>query len=138
MANAVILKNRRPKLVIEYMGGKNLGRCYNSVLYKITSTSPLSMKNFEVLREAGVMDVGQNMDVHVLSEDGSRKPAPPRLDGSTKVVPTGFDVVNHVEIDALGNVINENPINPISLTPYHPGRFPYYEYECEFTIDSSD
>ena len=50
---------RRPSLVIEHLGGRNLGRCYNAMFYRVTSTQALSRDDLSRLRDIGFLGYGQ-------------------------------------------------------------------------------
>jgi hypothetical protein len=57
-------------LKIEYVGGKNLGRCYNASYYRITSKYPLPKVTLEKLFHAGVLGIGQEFGFNTLMRDG--------------------------------------------------------------------
>jgi hypothetical protein len=49
-----------PRLVVESLGGKNLGRCYNATYFKIKSLNrPLSDSDITALRDMGWLGYGQ-------------------------------------------------------------------------------
>ena len=113
------IKNPRPTLVIEYTGGKNLGRCYNSASYKITSTYVLDEKTLKALFYAGVIGYGQEFHIHS------------KVGRASEIA--GIDVKEWVD-----DVTGEPAINPYTKNLYAPSEQPYYVYNVESRVDSSD
>ena len=64
----------RPKLTIEYVETRNLGRCFNSTSYKITSIARLSTKTINALFDAGLLGCGQSFRISSQC-DGKEEPA---------------------------------------------------------------
>lgn len=121
--NDRIYKNDRPQLTIEIGHTKHLGNCYTSTVYKVTSWFTLHQANFDALRNAGFLGIGQRYTFkQVLVEDTK----PDRFGGR----PSGNDTVGLIEIDKSGNMVNIFPDRTI--------QFPYYVYEVVDYCDSSD
>lgn len=134
-------RNVRPNLAIELVSSRSLGRCYNAAVYRITSARPLDSTAFRSLREAGFIGYGQEFTILHRKADGSVQPVPDRLDWRSvrDVEPTGFDNVPCVDIDdRTGEVVRNPSVNSYSGRERSPARVPYYVYECEDRIDSSD
>lgn len=122
-----VWRNPRPHLVIESGGGSQLGNCYYGMRYKVTTREPLTLDQLELLRDAKLLGYGQEFIVH--SKTGAES------------IPTGEDVVPCTVIDEYsGKVLDEPPINPYTNPPaeYPPQRCPFYVYEIERRVDSSD
>lgn len=112
-----VYKNPRPKLTIESTGGANLGRCYNSMSYTVTSTDKLKRDTLNALRDAGFLGYGQEFYIHSKC-DGTEEPA-------------GKDTVTCKLVhERTGEVVGEEPENT--------SDFFYYVYHCESRVDSSD
>ena len=60
-----------PFLTIAVESTRNLGRCYNETVYKVTSKSPLNVKKIRSLRDAGFVGYGQEFSYHEVLPDGS-------------------------------------------------------------------
>lgn len=117
MAN--VYKPTRSQLSIELSESSNLGRCYNSTIYKVISASRLSLTQFQALRAAGFLGFGQEFRI-LTPHDGNEEP-------------TGFDV-----IECVDSVTGLFAINPLTNHCYKPIKAPYFEYHIEDRIDSSD
>lgn len=138
--NKYIYKNNRPQLTVSNSGGGQLGNCYSSSTYMVTSLHALSESDLRSLRDIGCMVYGQEFYVKQVDEAGKLLPVSVSLDwhGRSKVAPSGHDVVECVEVNYKGEVIACPGINPYSKEPYKPMRIPYYVYQCESRVDSSD
>lgn len=110
--------NVRPSLVIESTGGASLGRCYAAMYYKITSTRKLNSEMIKHLWDAGFLGYGQEFMIKS------------KCDGTEQ--PEGVDVVESLNEDGSPQ------INPYSHKPYPPSKNPYYCYNTEARVDSSD
>lgn len=134
-----IYVNPRPILTINVSGTKNLGRCYNSTTYKITSLRPLDYAAIKSLRNAGFLGYGQTYSCYYLSNEGKKVEILDPVDHKIRLEPTGFDTIECSEVDNVSNkVIRVPSINPYSGKPDLPIQSPYYIYVCEDVIDSSD
>jgi len=116
---SAIRKRERPKIEIRCTGGANLGRCYNAAYYKITSTHRLSREQIIGLRNLHLLGSGQEFRINSQC-DGKEEPA-------------GFDTVNMIDTKT-----GEIAINRYSGKQYEPVDEPYYEYQTETRVDSSD
>jgi len=131
--------NSRPSLTVENTGGRNLGRCYNASYYKVTSLHPLSQEALNRLREAGFLGYGQEFTCLYVQPDGKKVRPPEKVDWRTKVEATGADDVPCSEVHEDTNEVIRTPsINPYSGKEDVPTKIPYYVYECEDRVDSSD
>ena len=65
---------KRSPLVIECTGGAHLGRCYNSVPHKITSTNRLSAETIQCLFRDVFLSYGQEFRIGSQC-DGKEEPA---------------------------------------------------------------
>ena len=74
-----VWRNDKPSLAIKFLTSKNLGRCYNSYTYKITSFSKLDGKKIGDLWRAGFLGSGQSYNVKS------------KCDGNEE--PVGFEIV---------------------------------------------
>lgn len=139
MSTSRVYKNDRPSLTITYTGGQQLGNCYYSSCFQVTSLKPLSKKNLMALREAGFLGSGQEFMIHgQVMEDGSLHPVVEQL-GFKPAVPSGRDTVECAEIDDMTNVVVARPsMNPYTNEPDVPSLVPYYTYNIESRVDSSD
>lgn len=124
----------KPKLQIENRGGKNLGRCYNASYFRVTALHPLSMEDFNRLRECGFLGYGQEFMCRYRTNDGKLVAVPEKLDYMSvkDVVPTGYDKVgltpmNEETWEKCGEVIMTRTSD-----------IAYYVYEVESRVDSSD
>lgn len=149
-----VYRNSRPSLAIVNAGGASLGRCYSASYFDVTSTRPLSMEDFDRLRECGFLGYGQEFMAHqVIGEEKVR--VPQRFNRGRYVVgfqegddkfPTvrdikasGVDVVPCVMVDRhTGEVVPGKAINPYSGEEYGPNNQDYFVYRCESRCDSSD
>lgn len=123
MTTRHIYLSHRPRLTIEYTGGKTLGNFYEASYYRVTSFCRLNLDQLQALRAAGLLGSGQYFTV-TSKCDGSEEPA-------------GYDDVPCVvEID--GQVVDQPAINPYSGAPYGPVKQPYFVYEIDSRCDSSD
>ncbi len=124
----------KPQLSIENRGGRSLGRCYNASYFRITSLRPLSLKDLSRLRECGFLGYGQEFISSYLTKEGSKIGVPDTLDWRTAkdVEPTGYDEVGLTDIkEETWEVVG--PSNS-----HHKTSLPYYIYEIESRVDSSD
>ena len=120
-----VYKNNRPKLTIEVIGSKELGRCFNATYYRITSTHKLSREALKGLYDIGLLGSGQGFAT-MTKCDGTEAPA-------------GEDEVPCVVVDRrTQEVLNEQAINPYSKKPYASMKMPYFVYETETSCDSGD
>ncbi len=119
-----VFRNPRPMVVIENIGGKQLGSCYNASYYRVTALYRLSENTLRALNVAGVMGYGQTFSIRSQC-DGKEEPA-------------GEDDVKCVTVDCNGEVIADPAINPYTNVPYKSAKIPYFVYECETTCDSGD
>ena len=111
-------KRDRPSIEIRFMGERNLGRCYNGYYYQITSTRRLSSEQIAGLRKLHLLGSGQMFSVNSQC-DGKEEPA-------------GHDTVQCV--DEEGKVA----MNRYSGKLYKPREEPYFVYNTETRVDSSD
>lgn len=129
-----VYRSDRPELLVERGGGARLGNCYNATYFKVTSRRALSLADLQALQTIGVLDAGQEFYGRQVTADDDRVTVPPVLDWRTRstVVASGFDTVPCVEVDAeTGKVIR-------ILEAFKPSRSPFFVYECECRVDSSD
>lgn len=146
MSSRGLYLNKRPSLVIEHAGGGNLGNCYNSMSYKITSLHPMTQKELFLLRDAGFLGYGQEFYCYFEKADGSKVGVPSEKDWLPQQYktgkgpePTGIDIVPCVEVDdRTGKVLNIKYINTYSGKEVQPTEIGYYVYHCESRVDSSD
>lgn len=110
-------KNPRPALVIESMGGANLGRCYNSMSYRVTSVEKINRDNLIKLRDAGFLGYGQEFTVHS------------QCDG--KEEPGGYDMIDCHTYNSQGHDLGKDESR-------QPIKVSYFIYNCESRVDSSD
>lgn len=133
--NKSIYKRDRPNLLVEQAGGAQLGNCYMSAVYRVTSTQQMTGNMLRALRDAGAICHGQEFYYHQLGPEGE-KIAVTETASYGDGRPTGIDVVPCVDVDDHGNVVGialnyqNNPITPAKL--------PYYVYICESRVDSGD
>lgn len=137
-----IYRNNRPILLIEKIGSRQGGSCYYIYKYKITSTLPLSQESFTSLRKVGVLGYGQELIVkQVFIDNESLKfndsKLPEKIDWKTKVAASAYDTIACVDIDDITGQITP-AINPSNKQPYPDKQFPFYVYEAEDHVDSSD
>jgi len=111
-------RNERPNLAIRFVSERNLGRCYNSYTYEITSLSRLSAEKIRALRELGFLGGGQMFDINS-SCDGKEEPA-------------GYDMVHCVNDDGT------RAVNRYTGKLYERNEVPYFVYRVTNRIDSSD
>lgn len=139
MSSSFTYPNPRPTLTVAPSGGGQLGNCYSSMTYTVTSLVPLSMAALRNIRKAGCLGYGQEFYAKLMGPDGSRSSIPEKLDypENTKVIPTGVDSVICVEVRD-GKRVDGVAVNPYSKEPYKPMTVPYFVYECENRVDSSD
>lgn len=117
--------NPRPTLVIEHVGGGQLGNCYSGSTWRVTSTTKLTAAKLVALNAAGVLGIGQEFYV--------------RSQADGKEAAAGEDEVPCVTVDRrTGKPTGEPPINPYSGNLYGSHKYPFYVYECESRCDSSD
>lgn len=109
---------KRPQLTIEVTGGRNLGRCYNATYYRVTSLSKLTRERIDALRKAGFLGYGQEFSITS------------KCDGTE--LPAGID--EEQPLDESGNP----RINHYTKQPCSPVRQPYFIYNTEDRVDSSD
>lgn len=131
----------RPDLTIECTGGKNLGRCYNAVYYKVTSARRLLMKDLLLMREAGVLGYGQTFNVKFVDASGVRHSMNRPLGvADEEFLPPTFneEVPCRVFNKLTGKLVDDVAMNPYTGQPYKPMQHGFYVYECENLIDSSD
>lgn len=134
-----VVRGDRPDLVVESRGGKQLGNCYYASYHRVTSLDPLSGEKLVLLRKAGFLGYGQEFRYEYVNSGGGRSPVPDKIDYTYKVEPTGHDVVPSVEVDEFTDEVIRSPsINPYSGKEDPPSKVPYYVYECESRVDSSD
>jgi len=122
------------KLTIEGRGGRNLGRCYNASYFKVTSLHPLDMEDLTSLRNAGMFMSGQEFICRYVTHDGKKAPVPAKLDWMTvkDVVPTGSDEVGLTLVkEDTWEIIGPSK-NKMTTS------IPYYVYDIECRVDSSD
>ena len=55
--------NRRPVLVIEALGSKELGRCYYAYQYKVTSLFKMTSDTWQALLKSGLLANGQEFNI---------------------------------------------------------------------------
>ncbi len=124
----------KPQLTIEKAGSKNLGRCYNSSTYKVTSLQALSIEDLVLIRKAGFLGSGQEFMCRYVSNTGTKVPVPAKLDYMSvkDVVPTGCDMVRGTEVEEDTWMI----LGPSKCE--HMYEVNYFVYECESRVDSSD
>jgi hypothetical protein len=138
----VVWSNPRPALTIENGGGSQLGNCYYSSGFRITSTRPLDVEAIKGLRAAGFLGYGQEFYVRGQLVDGAHVAVPAKLDWQTspKVPPSGVDQIAPTVRDrATGKVLDEPPVNEYTgepITKTVEGR--YFVYVVENRVDSSD
>jgi hypothetical protein len=132
--NARVYRNPRPRLVIEHVGGAQLGNCYSSATFRITSTQALSPTDLATLREAGVLGYGQEVFYRFVTAEGHRIHVP--LDEDTSPS-TGVDVIQAAEIDSTGAVVRCPALNAYSGLECKPIEAPFYVYDVENRVDSS-
>lgn len=126
MRQSFCYKRVRPLLTIEVTGGRELGRCYYATDYRLTSTDRLTKDQVAALRAAGFLGHGQEFLIHSPA-DGSEAPA-------------GFDETPCQVLDPItGKVLPDVPaVNPLTGAAYSPLNQPFYSYDCESRVDSSD
>jgi hypothetical protein len=131
----------RPLLTVDTKGGKQLGNCYYATYYEVTSTRPLDREQLQALRDSGFLGSGQEFYIRGLKnpEGGLDMTIPEKADWKYKPTPTGCDTVPCSEVDdATGKVLKCPSINPYSGKEDGPTQIPYYVYEIESRVDSSD
>lgn len=136
-----VYRNPRPLLTIESKGGKQLGRCYSSSLYEVTSLHPLSQEDLRRLRESGFLGYGQEFSCAQVIDKDTKVAVPGTLDWRTSkdVKPSGTDMVPCQMYDRhSGEHIPGEAKNPYSGEPYAPNEQAYYVYACESRCDSGD
>lgn len=111
-------RNERPSLAIRFVSEQNLGRCYNSYTYEITSLRRLSREKIIGLKELGFVGSGQMFNINSQC-DGKEEPA-------------GHDTVHCVNDDGT------RAVNKYSGKLYEPNEVPYYVYSVTHRVDSSD
>ena len=126
--------NTRPLLLIEEGPGANLGNCYTSMSYKVTSRHPLTMDTLRTLREVGFLGYGQEFVAYQLDADGKRHSVT-----GPQSTPTAYDEVQCVDYeDTPFQILTSPSINPYSGMPDKPLKMPYFVYVCISRVDSSD
>lgn len=109
----------RPNLVIEDVGGGKLGNCYYGTTYRITSRHQMGDDQIHALAKAGVLGYGQEFYI--------RK----------RVEPAGEDELKCV-VYVDGKRTDEVPVNYAGTPITNTVKQPFYVYECERRVDSSD
>lgn len=128
-------RNPRSALVIESTGDGQLGNCYSSMTYKVTSRQPLTKDKLVALRELGFLGYGQEFFCYLLTPSLRQL----TIAESGTQDPSGHDIVPCSMIDrGNGKIIPGPAINPYSGLPYPDHQDPYYIYICESRVDSSD
>lgn len=116
-----LYRRKRPSLVIEITGGRQLGNCYAATYYRVTSCVRLRPDQLEALNRAGLLGIGQEFAI-----TGKQEPA-------------GEDVDACVVVDdATGKVLDEAAVNPYTSEPYPPVVSHFHTYDCESRADSGD
>lgn len=64
----VILKTG--PVIVQYVGHRNIGRCYNEYQYLVKSVGPITDRDISELKEGGHIGYGQETDV-IDQDDGS-------------------------------------------------------------------
>lgn len=138
----VVWSNPRPIVTVEHGGGGQLGNCYYSSGFRITSTRPLDVEAIKGLRAAGFLGYGQEFYIRGQLVDGTLVPVAPKLDWQTspKVKPTGVDQIAATVCDrATGKVLDEPPVNEYTGEPITKTvDGPFFVYVVENRVDSSD
>jgi hypothetical protein len=97
------------------------------------------MEKINLLRQAGFLPDGQIFGAEYINSTGAKSSVPDKIDWTYKVDPTGKDLVQCVEEDeATCKVIRSPAINRYSHQEEKPMEMPYYVYEVEARVDSSD
>lgn len=138
MGTHVYYRNPRPLLTIESLGGRQLGRCYHSYSYRVTSTSPLAAPFFAALRESGTVSNGQGFGYVQELPDGKTAPVPAEIKWNTRPEPSGHDVVEGVEEDEYTGKPTGRPPRAWNGEPCKPTQMAYWTYRIDVAVDSSD
>lgn len=100
----------RQILNIEVTGGANLGRCYTSTTYRVTSRSYLGTKEIDELRKMGYLGYGQEFYAKYVNDSGQLEVLQPTgnptdwqernaLPKPTMATPTAYDYQYVYEIE---------------------------------------
>ena len=116
-----LYRRRRPSLVIEIAGGRQLGNCYAATYFRVTSCTQLRPDQLTALNKAGLLGLGQEFHI------------------TGKEEPAGEDVDACVVIDDVtGRVLDEPAVNPHTGQLYAPVVSHFFAYEIESRCDSGD
>lgn len=129
--------NPRPYLLVESLRSAGLGNCYSSSTRRVTSTMPLDLASLQAIRGAGALVMGQEFYCHQIV-DGKRVGVPAKITWQDKVEPSGLDEVPCSVLDIYGRPIPGEVAVNYRSEPIPPTKLPYYTYECESRVDSSD
>ena len=133
-----VYRNPRPLLTVESLGGRQLGRCYHSYSYRVTSTSPLAAPFFAALRASGAVSDGQGFVVLQELPDGKTAPVPAEVKWNSRPEPSGADEVPAIDVDDRTGQPTGKPALAWTGAPIGPTKMSYWTYRIDVAVDSSD